>query len=495
MTWAIRVTVWSFAVLTGGLALAVEPAVSGPTTAPTPQELNEKIQQLQQQVDQLKAAQSQAAPVTRPAGQSSPGNAGFNPGADFDPMQQTSAPPVPATENLPSISPVVGGWDGSQFIFRSQDGNFSFHPGLVVDFRNDTSYRASVPAKGGGSEVGIGGYDTQNGFDVARLRLLADGTLFHQVSYFIQFQDDQGSTFNVYDANLSYKFDDSPFSIKVGQFKDPVWHERNVSEANLMAVDRTLVEYYLGGGQGSRVQGAALNYDAGRFRGQLVAHDGDNSINTKFFNLGGVAGGVGGFSGVTPTDYGFSGRSELMLIGDRTKEFNPFNEYDQFTSYKARQSILVIGGGADYSQGGSNDLLLHSVDLQYNNPDGFAAYAAYLGTYRNIKTNQGVAPGHYYDEGFVVQASWVFGKFEPFARYDWTHFDPSSTTAVTALRSHVLQEVTVGANYYLYGQKLKLTADASLLPDGSPGDSDVLGVLKDSGHTEFVARFQVQLAI
>jgi hypothetical protein len=478
-----------FTLVLGGTSAVVSAA------DPTPQDLLEKIQQLQQQVDQLKAAQSQSAPVTRPAGQSSPDVPGVNTGPDVDPMQRTTATPTPNPAGLGQLSPVVGGWDGTQFIFRSQDGNFTFHPGFVVDFRNDTTYRQSVPAKGGGSEVAVAGYDTQNGFDVARLRVLADGTLFHQVSYFVQFQDDQGSTFNIYDANLSYQFDDSPFSIKVGQFKDPVWHERNVSEANLLAVDRSLLEYFLGGGQGSRVQGAAINFDSGRFRGQLVAHDGDNSINSKFFNLGGVAGGVGGFSGVTPTDYGFSGRGEFMLIGERTKQFNPFTEYDQFTSYKARQSILVVGAGADYSQASSNDLLLHSVDLQYNNPNGFAAYGAFLGSYRHINTNQGIPVGSYYDDGFQAQASWVFGKFEPFARYDWTHFDPSSTAAVTGIRSHVLQEITVGANYYLYGQKLKLTADGVYLPNGSPADADVLGVLKNSGHAELLLRLQAQLAI
>jgi len=119
--------------------------------------------------------------------------------------------------------------------------------------------------------------------------------------------------------------------------------------------------------------------------------------NTKFFDAGGVGAGAGGESGVTPTDFGFSGRAEYLLIGNRTDAFNPFNEYEQFTSLHARQDILVLGGGADYSQANSNNLLAHSVDLQYNSVCGFSAYAAYLGTYRSLHTNQGVAPGYCYD--------------------------------------------------------------------------------------------------
>ncbi len=357
------------------------------------------------------------------------------------------------------------------------------------------SYRTRIPTKGSG-EVAATGYDTQNGFDISRARFIADGTLFHQAGYLIQVADDQGTGFTLLDAVGSYRFGDSPFSVKAGQFKDPVWHERNVSEANLLAVDRSLAETFLAGGQGSRIQGAGVTYDAGRIRAQVVAHDGFNSQNSKFFDAGGVGAGVGGESGVTPTDFGFSGRAEYILIGDRTSQFNPFNEYDQFTSLHARQDILVVGGGADYSQANSNDLLAHTVDLQYNSICGLSAYAAYLGTYRSLHTNQGVTPGNYYDSGFVVQAAYVINQhLEPFVRFDWTRFDPSSTRAITGLNSHLVQEVTAGANYYIYGQKMKVTVDGTWLPNGSPADSDALGVLRDSGRYEFVLRTQLQVAI
>ena len=46
-------------------------------------------------------------------------------------------------------------------------------------------------------------------------------------------------------------------------------------------------------------------------------------------------------------------------------------------------SVLVAGGGFDWSEAGGNDVYFHTVDAQYNSTSGFGAYAAYLGTYRH----------------------------------------------------------------------------------------------------------------
>jgi hypothetical protein len=456
-----------------GLCASMSSRVTAQVAATQP--TAEEYQQLKQRVDQLEARQATSPMIPPLVFKTNTSNAG----AGVNDV----------------VSSITGGWDGTRFTLASEDGNFTLHPGVLLDVRDMLSYRTDVPRKYTG-EVVASGYDTQNGVDLSRMRFILDGTLFHQAGYFIQVSDDQGSGFTLLDAVASYRFGESPFTVKAGQFKDPVWHERNLSEANLLGVDRTLVENFLAGGQGSRIQGAAVTYDADRWRAQLVAHDGFNSQNTKFFDAGGVGAGVGGESGVTPTDFGFSGRVEYMLLGSRTAAFNPFNEYEQFTSLHARQDILVLGGGADYSQASSNDLIAHTADIQYNNVDGLSLYAAYLGTYRGIHSNQGVPAGYYYDSGFVAQAAYVIGQHvEPFVRYDWTRLDPSSTSAVAGIGSHLIQELTLGANYYILGQKLKLTVDGSWLPNGSPSDADALGVLRDSGHQELVLRTQLQIAL
>jgi hypothetical protein len=435
-------------------------------------ELRSEVNQLRTKVDQLEANQSAAS----------------QPGQQPPIVPNTNQSSFNAFRFTSGYDPAVG------FVLRSDDNQFSLHPGFVFDFRNMTSYREKL-VPNSGSEVPKPGYTTQNGFDVTRARLTFDGRATDYVTYFIQFQDDQGTSFGLLDAYWAYHFGkDSPFALKVGQFKDPIWHERNLSEATLLTVDRSLVEALIGGGQTGRVQGVDLMYDQERLRTQLVFHDGFNSINTKFFDAGGLGAGVTGGSGITPTNFGASGRAELMLIGDRTADFNPFTEYDrQFSALGDKQDILVLGGGADFTQASSNDALFHTADLQYDTTCGFSAYGAYLGTYRDIHVNQGVTKGFYYDPGFVFQLAYlVTPKIEPFARYDYTYLPLGSTTG---LFTGEAQEVTVGANYYLYHQNLKLTLDASWLPNGSPVDSDALGILKDSGHGEFVVRAQFQLAI
>jgi hypothetical protein len=394
---------------------------------------------------------------------------------------------------LPLSSLTMGYAPSVGFLIHSQDGAFTLHPSALIDVRYMTAIRNSLPAGGSGEVMGKGGTDTQSGFDITRLRVLFDGTIYKNVGYFVQFQDDQGQNFGVLDAFATYHFDNTPFTLKAGQFKDPVWHERNLSEGKLLAVDRTYDEALLGGGQTSRVQGVSLIYDQDRTRGQLVIHDGFDSINTKFIEAGGIGTGSSGGAGVTPTDFGFSGRLEYLAIGDRTPDFNPFTEYDQFTALGDRQDILVLGGGFDYSQAGGNNVIFHTVDAQYDNTNGLGLYGAYLGTYRDLSTNQGVVPGNYYDPGFVVQASYlVWPKIEPFARFDYTYLDPGS---VTGLKSHDASELTIGANYYIQGHYVKFTLDGSYLPAGAPTDSDALGILKDSGRNEFVIRGQFQLAI
>ncbi|MDP9173266.1 MAG: OprO/OprP family phosphate-selective porin [Planctomycetota bacterium] len=458
------------------LAGAQDIAATQPSLVAANAALEDKVRVLSAKVDRLEAKEQQTQ-------------------TDVSAAIQQVLKDVDHHSQLLSTTDLASGYDPAVgFVIRSDDGLFLLHPGAVLDFRNDTSYRERIP-KGGGGETGKTGYDTENGFDFTRVRFIFDGNFTKDITYFVQLFADQGAPLALLDAYGVYHFGGgSPLAIKAGQFKDPVWHERNMSEATLMAVDRSLVEALLGGGQTGRVQGVSLMYDRDRLRGQLVLHDGFNSINTKFYDLGGIGAGVGGGAGVTPTNFGVTGRGEFLVIGDRTESFNPWTEYDrQFSALGDKRDILVLGGGADFSQAGGNDVLFHTIDAQYDNTNGFSAYAAYLGSYRDLRVNQGVAAGNSYDPGFLIQAAYlVTPKIEPFARYDYTYLDGKS---VTGLATGEVQEITIGANYYLYKQNVKFTLDASWLPNGAPADADGLGILKDSGHNEFVIRAQAQLAL
>jgi len=296
------------------------------------------------------------------------------------------------------------------------------------------------------------------------------------------------------DAYAQYRIGlQSPLALKVGQFKDPVWHEQNLLPSHLMAADRSLVSALVGGGTADRVQGAAIIYDQERMRGQLAVHDGYDGTNTSFYGPSGLGAAVNAGAGLAPTNWGVSGRAEYLAIGDRQPEYNPFAEYDQFTARGDKQNILVPGVGFDYSESGANKILYHTLDVQYNTNTGWAFYGAYLGVYRNLYTNRGVKPGSYYDSGVLLQASYMLTpKIEPFIRYDYTHLDGDAQPGI--LQDNI-DEITLGANYYLFGQQAKFTVDGSWLPNGSPTDVNYLDILQDNAHNEWVVRMQFQLAL
>ncbi len=119
--------------------------------------------------------------------------------------------------------------------------------------------------------------------------------------------------------------------------------------------------------------------------------------------------------------------------------------------------------------------------------------AQYLGVYRNLYTNRGVDPGSYYDSGVLLQAAYLLtDKIEPFIRWDYTHLDGRAQPQVI---QDNIDEITIGANYYLYGQTAKISIDASWLPNGCPTDINYLDILQNDSHNEFLLRAQFQLAI
>jgi hypothetical protein len=383
------------------------------------------------------------------------------------------------------------------FIVQSADGNFSLHPDLMGQFRYQTAYRLHVPPGGGGAAGGTGD-DTKTGFELARLRLSFDGDFVSPLlTYYFQMADDNsagaGGAVSLLDAYVMWRVSaQSPLALKAGQFKDPVWHEANLLPSRLMAVDRSLVNAFLGGGQDDRVEGAAVVYDQSDLRGQLLFHNGYNSANNPFFARGGLGAEVGAGAGLAPTNWGTSGRAELLALGQRQPEFDPFSEYDQFTAMGDKQDILVLGSGFDYSESQADKILFYTADAQFNTTNGWSLYAAYLAAYRNLYTNHGAGHGSFNDSGFLVQAAYMVGpRLEPFARYDYTHLDGKALPGIPNLN---INEITIGANYYLYGQRAKFTLDASWLPNGSPADVNFLGVLQDD-RQEFLLRAQFQFEI
>jgi len=453
-----RKAVWLAAVtlatssLTGAALADSSPSPVPPSapSAPTTQDVNSRIDALQNEITQLRAEQKEQKAEAEKQAIGSVLN-------DADHHSQ-----------LLDAQGVLAGYTNGRFVLQSEDGKYLAHPWLQAQFRDVTAYR----------EKGVDGRDnTQTGFEVRRLKFGADGNLFgDQLTYFTQFAADR-KTGNVQleMAWGKYQFDHSPFAIRAGQFKDPFDHEQLLASKYYAPVERSLTNDLFANAEGF-VKGVTLVYDPGTF------------IRAE----GGFTGGLRNYwtnfeqyptTGIT-TDYGAAGRVEY-------KPFGAWKEYEQGTAYGAKTNTLVFGGGTDFTETSSQEVFSHVGDVQYTTSTGWSLYAAYLGRYtRNNSTAKKVDT---YDPTLRAQASWAIDKnWEPYARYEYIHFDGKEFAAGTNTNVHVID---LGVNYYIYGQSLKLTLDAEYLPNGSPVADDGSGVLANNGRNIWVGRAQVQLLL
>lgn len=431
--------------------VAVSAAASTLSAAPATQpDLSDRIDALQAQIDQLKAQRAQQKQQEQQA------------------TIQQAVNEAERHSHFLDDEGLTAGYSNGRFLLRSDDGNFLLHPWLQFQFRQTTTYRQDVKAKGTED-------DTQSGFEVRRLKFGVDGNLFSpDLTYLFQFAADRHTgTVGLEMAWVRYHFPGTPLLVRAGQFKDPLDHEQLAASRYFPAIDRTLIADVFANSEGF-VKGATLIYDpANSIRAEAGFTGGFRNTNTNFqqFPTPGI-----------PADWGAAGRAEYKLFGN-------WKDYDQITAYGIKHDSLVFGAGADYTEAGHTDTLLHVADAQYQNKVGLSLYGAYLGRYTARST---VAKGAYtYDPTARFQVSWALGRhWEPYGRYEYIHFDGREFAAHTQTN---VQVITAGVNYYLYGLSAKLSLDASYLPNGSPVSDDGFGVLTDSGHNEFVGRAQLQV--
>ena len=358
---------------------------------------------------------------------------------------------------------------GRGFFLSSDDGNFLLHPWLQFQFRDTTSYRERISPHV---------FDTQNGFEVRRLKFGVDGNLFSpDLTYMFQFAVDRhtGNT-GLEMAWVKYRIDGTPFALRAGQFKDPLDHEQLAASRFFPAIDRTYIDDTFANSEGF-VKGVSAIYDAGKFvRAEAAFTGGLKNYNTNFQQF--------------PTnvaDWGAAARAEFKAFGD-------WKDYERISAYGITRRSLVFGGGADYTETGHASALVHVADVQYQSLTGWSLYAAYLGRY-----NRGVSPKNSkskltvdtYDPTVRFQASYALNShWEPYGRFEYVHFDSREFAAGTQTN---VQIITGGFNYYLYGQAAKLSFDLNYLPNGSPTADDGFGILADNRHNELVGRAQLQV--
>ena len=438
------------AAVAGVVGLGAASARAQEAPAPTIEQMQAQMRQMQAQIDAMQA--KQAADQRSAADQKA--------AAETTVKVETDA----AAKSAPITGSQLTAGYQDHFFLSSADGAFTLEPRAQFQFRSVTNFR---DFDGGGSD----------GFEIRRLKLGIEGTAFSpKLEYNFRLAvNRQTGNAELDNAFVQYEFAPA-WSFVVGQWKDIPFHEETVSSSRQLAVDRSLVNEELGGGLTDYVQGVALNWEPERspVRATVGYHDGLNTDNTRFFDR------EGGAFGVAP-NFGVSGRAEYSVSGD-------FKEYKDFSRLgKQEKDSLVFGAGADYTQGGTSDIVLHSVDVSWKPAavPKLAFYGVYYGVYRDLGN------GSAYDYGAEGEVAYLLSeKWEVFGRYDFTKFDGSQ---LGAGEEDLYHEIGVGLNYYLAKHAAKVTVDAVYLPNGAPGGSGIGFITSD--QDEFLIRGQFQLLL
>ena len=207
--------------------------------------------------------------------------------------------------------------------------------------------------------------------------------------------------------------------------------------------------------------------------------------NTNFqdFPTGSAAGVVS-----AATHWGAGLRGEYKLSGD-------WANYKDFTAKGSKADLLVIGGGAEYTDRVGNDVLLATADVQWELADRLGVFGAVNASITD--PHNGTSNISRTDYGALVQAGYLLNKkWEVFGRYDFVKLDED---AVAAGKEDFFHEITAGFSYYLGPDgsalhRAKFTVDVSYLPNGAPSDQTQAGVLA-SDDDQFLLRAQFQIML
>ena len=333
----------------------------------------------------------------------------------------------------------------------------------------------------------------ESGFEVRRTELELSGWLFQKdVSYTLNWVGpDSHGGLELQKAHLDWGFTEG-WRLRVGQFKDRVFHEENVPREYQLAADRSVLNRLLGGGASEYVQGVAALHQGQNLSLYIAAHDGAASMNTAFVDAAPAS------DVAELTNFGISARGEWRIKGN-------WKDYSDFSARSTVQDMLIVGIGADWTQGRfsyglaqvSGDRVLATADLACELGESkFSLFAAVLLDWTSFGSASVVDQRTNW--GCLVQAAVMLSnEWEVFARYDLVRFDPD---LIDPALSRWVSEITLGINHYLgkdgiLGHKAKITFDLGFAPDGVPTALPKLGFPAASDGSCAYVRLQAQLLL
>jgi hypothetical protein len=291
------------------------------------------------------------------------------------------------------------------------------------------------------------------------------------------FSSDSGS-FDIQDAVISYDAGNG-WSMLMGQMKVPLVREWLVDSSKQLAVERSSVAYYYGGG---RTQGFAVDYRGDDFHVIGAISNGVDADGSDYF------------AAARPwssedTEYSITGRAELKLGGN-------WEQFEDLTSPRGSENGTLLGFGVHWQQDefgttAPNDdetrllILTGDISMEF---DGWNIFGSINYADVDPTVGDGYAPW-----GAVVQGGfYLTEKLEGFLRYEYNNWDDFGVDDATV---DDLNLITVGVNAY-YNSNVKASADFGWNFNAVEVGSDVTGLRTDGNRDndgQAVLRAQLQL--
>lgn len=303
--------------------------------------------------------------------------------------------------------------------------------------------------------------DTTMGFSLRRTKVEVSGNVTDNISGKVKFAFSRSSgAAALEDAYANWKINDD-VTLKIGQFKQQLIREENLSSSRQLASERSAVnETY----NQNFSQGVEAHFGGESWRGAVGFTDGLGTANTAF-------------NSSSEADYALNARFEF-LFGDAG-----WDQFKQFTSWRGSASGGMLGAAiAHQSMGSTNpalaadvEMTTGTVDFSYVS-DGWNAYAA--GIWRNMDTG---AATDMDDFGVLVQGGvFITDQDELFARWDAVFPDSSNAPA-----DEDFNALTFGWNHYLVPEShaAKFTLDLNYYLDASDSGSTIVSTSSSGGHS------------
>jgi hypothetical protein len=376
-------------------------------------------------------------------------------------------------------SGLQAGYDNG-FMLGSPDGNFSLKLNGQLQVRYVYNLQDDAP-----------GIDTnRQGFENTRTRLIFSGNVGSpDWEYYINAGFDRnGGSFGLWDAWIGYNMGNG-ISVRVGQFKAPTNREWLVDSMNQMAIERSEVSYFFGGG---RTQGLWVTGTTDQFRWHASYNDGaSDSLGTQASDSAPFVGANNGWE-IEDTEYSFTGRFEFLFSGN-------WEQFNSMSSPQGSENGIMAGVSAHYQSGGEfgtalvtdqAQILILNADVSFMF-DGWNLYGGFSYADTQDAEPAGLAAGS--PLGFVVQGGYFFTeKLEAYARYEYLDYDAQGVKETNI--------ITFGLNNY-YSPNVKASFDVMYATDSlqSPAGltpfNNIVGLQADTAENDGQLAFRGQLQL